>query len=97
METNKLYYQPPSDEAFEDMRSSCIKLWSTMGDEPSYSKEKIGRIDKIKNVGDNFMYMFAMFDMHNQKLVAKDLKPETKDALRSRLESVDYPLSDYVL
>lgn len=56
-----------------------------MGDEPSYAEEKVGRIKDITNVGDNFMYMFAMFDMGNQKKLAFTLKDRTIDAINERL------------
>ena len=91
----KLYYTAPSDECFEDLKKHAIALWSTMGDEPSYAEEKIGRIKDIKNIQDNFMYMFAMFDMGNQRKVARELKEETKKAINERLLSGGSP--EYLL
>ena len=90
----KLYYTPPSNEAFEDLKAQAIAKWSTMGDEPSYAEEKIGRIKDIKNISDNFMMMFAMFDMHNQRLVGEKLKEETKKAINARLKAGGSP--DYL-
>ncbi len=83
--TAEIYYTPPSDECFEDLKKNAIELWSTMGDEPSYSQEKIGRIAHIKNIEDNFMYILAMFDYGNQQLVAAKLLPKTVSAINERL------------
>ena len=81
----RIYYTPPPDEQFEELRKAAIQLWSTMGDEPSYSEKKIGRIRDIQNVGDNFMYMVAMFDMYNQKTLAFAVSPETRKAVSDRM------------
>ena len=81
----KLYYTPPSDEAFEDMRKACIELWNTYDNSGGYVDEKTERIKVIHNVGDNFMYMFAMLDINNQRKVAAMLAPETKEAVRERM------------
>ena len=85
----KLYYIPPSDDLFEDIRTQAIALWGTMGDEPTYSQEKIARIKDIGNIGDNFMYILAMFDSGNQRILASKLQKETINAINERLESVD--------
>jgi len=81
----RLYYTPPTDEQFNELKEKAIELWSTMGDEPSYSQEKIGRIKDIKNISDNFMYMVAMFDINNQALLAEKLSDETRQAVRERM------------
>ena len=81
----KLYYTAPSNEAFEDMRKACIAEWETHDNSYDYVDKKTKRIKVIENVGDNFMYMFAMFDMNNQRKVAEKLSSETKEALRARM------------
>lgn len=78
-----LYYAAPSDEAFDEMKEKAIEIWSKYG-EP-YKSEKLARIKDIKNISDNFMYMFAMFDMDNQAAVVLKLSEPTKKALRERL------------
>ena len=90
----RLYYTPPPEECFDDMKQAAISLWSTMGDEPSYSQEKIGRIKDINNIEDNFMYIFAMFDYQNQKKLK--LTPDTIREVNRRLiegGSPEYMLS----
>lgn len=81
----QLYYQAPSDEQFNEVKSAALSLWKEMGDEESYRKEKIGRIKDLKNISDNFMYMIAMFDSGNQRKLAKMLSKETRLAVRDRM------------
>ena len=85
MQEAKLYYTPPSDSQFNELKEKAIEIWSTMGDEPSYAEEKIGRIKDIKNIQDNFMYMVAMFDINNQVKLAEKLSMETRMAVRDRM------------
>ena len=85
MKEPRLYYTPPTDEQFAELKERAIEIWSTMGDEPSYSQEKIGRIKDIGNIKDNFMYMVAMFDIHNQTRLADMLMPETRKAVSDRM------------
>jgi len=82
---SELYYTAPKNEQFNELKKEAIKIWSTMGDEPSYSEEKIGRIKDIENTGDNFMYMIAMFDINNQRKLADELSQETKRSIRERM------------
>mgnify|MGYP001607778381 CR=1 FL=1 len=82
---SKLYYTAPDQNQFDEVKAKAIELWATMGDEPSYSKEKIGRIKNITNVQDNFMYMIAMFDHHNQSKLANTLSKETRMSIRERM------------
>jgi len=82
---SQLYYTPPSDSQFEELKAKAIVLWSTMGNEPSYAEEKIGRIRDIANVEDNFMYIVSMFDIYNQARLATELSAETRQSVRDRL------------
>lgn len=93
----KLYYTPPSDEIFDDLKQACIKLWQTMDNEYGYVNEKVNAIKDIGNVADNFMYMVAMFDMNNQRRLKTEigLKPETVEAINERL--IDGGSPEYLL
>lgn len=82
---DSLYYQPPSDEIFENMRHCAMIVWNRKDNTYGYVDEKLARIKDIKNVQDNFMYIFAMFDLGNQRECSFLLEDETKDALRARL------------
>lgn len=81
----KLYYLPPPQEAFEEMKKACIEVWALYDDEYGYATDKINSIKDIKNVRDNFMYMLAMFDINNQRKVADKLTPATKREVRLRM------------
>ena len=87
----KLYYTPPTDEQFNELKEKAIEIWSSMGDEPSYSQEKIGRIKDINNVGDNFMFMVAMFDQNNQRKLSDKLENETRVAVAERIKDGGSP------
>lgn len=82
-----LYYKAPPQEAFEDMRRECVFQWGTHDNTYGYVDEKLSRIQDILNVGDNFMYMFAMFDMNGQRDVVSRLDEETKKEVRERLRA----------
>lgn len=89
--TTNLYYQAPSDAAFEDMKKACMDVWSTMGNDGGYRDEKIGRIKDIKNISDNFMYMFAMFDINNQRRVVSLIEVSTIEDVRERMKAGGNP------
>lgn len=80
----RLYYTPPSDEIFEEVKKASIYIWSDYEDE-RYVNEKVGRIKDISNISDNMMYMVAMFDIYNQKALSKLLSKEAKIAIRERM------------
>ena len=84
----RLYYTPPADHIFQEMKDACLKLWDevdTDNDRFGYATEKKSRIKDIPNVGDNFMYMVAMFDIHNQRKLADVLTPEARKEVRDRM------------
>ena len=81
----KLYYTAPSDRCFEEMKRVCIEVWGQYDNEFGYVDEKVGRIKEIGNVGDNFMFMLAMFDQFNQRKVVDKLSEETKKEVRDRM------------
>ncbi len=81
-----LYYEAPSEEAFEDMKGAALEVWEQYRTSPGgYYEEKAGRIKDIKNVKDNFMYIFAMFDINNQRKCVSLLNPVTIEAVRERM------------
>ena len=86
-----LYYIEPKQEIFEEVKAKCIELWKTYDDTYGYATEKIDRIKDIHNIKDNFMYMVAMFDDHNQERLSKILSPEAKKEVRDRISSVNPP------
>lgn len=85
---SKLYYTPPSDELFNEVKGEVMKFWVERYPEttsPHYAIEKVKRIENIQNISDNFMYMIAMFDSENQALLAEKLSDEARLAIRERM------------
>ncbi len=82
---SKLYYTPPTEEQFNELKKEAIEIWNTYGNEYGYVDEKVNSIKNITNVQDNFMYMVAMFDVTNQRKLADRINDETKLAIRERM------------
>lgn len=61
-ENKKLYYMPPTDEVFNEVKNSAIEIWREYDDTYGYASEKISQIKNISNVRDNFMFMVARSD-----------------------------------
>ncbi len=86
--TTKLYYTPPSQEIFDEVKAKAMELWKVVdsdNDKYGYATEKIGRIKDLENVGDNLMFIVAMFDIYNQRLLANGLSEEARQAIRERM------------
>lgn len=83
MDEAKLYYTAPSDEIFAEMKEAAGQIWSAYED--PYKSEKLARIFGIENIQDNFMYLFAMMDIDNQRKAAHLLSPEAQEAVRARM------------
>ena len=85
MEQN-LHNTAPSDESFEDMKKCAIKLWKTYDNTFGYVDEKVNAIKDLENVGDNFMFIYGMFDWKNQIKLVDMLKDKTWVELQERIE-----------
>jgi hypothetical protein len=92
---DNLYYQAPADSLFEEMKTQAKALWNSYDNRFGYATEKIGRIDDLENISDNYMYIFAMFDRSNQRLLANVLSTEAKAALLERLIAGGANETDY--
>ena len=96
---SELYYTAPSDEQFNELKERAMELWVTGYPEetsPHYAKEKVARIKDITNVSDNFMYIVAMFDIHNQRKLANLLGDDTRQSVRERMIDGGQP-EEYVV
>ena len=92
----KLYYTAPTDELFEELKKEALNIWTNLPDaHPSYVEEKVSRIQNIKNISDNFMYIVAMFDDSNQRKLASVLSEACREAVRVRLVDGGQP-SQYI-
>ena len=81
----ELYYTPPTDEQFDELKEKAIKIWRQYDNTFGYVDEKVNSIKDLQNAGDNFMYIIAMFDMLNQTKLADMLSNETRTAVRDRM------------
>lgn len=81
----KLYYTPPSNEIFEEIKAEAIKIWQGYDNEYGYATDKVARIKDIKNIKDNAMYIVAMFDSENQKRLAENLSEIARKEIRNRM------------
>ena len=91
----ELYYTPPTNEIFEEVKKEAMLLWEKIDSDNNkygYASEKKDRIRNIKNIGDNFMTMVAMFDIHNQRRLADVLSIEACRAVRERMIDGGQPL-----
>ena len=84
---SKLYYTPPEDSQFEELKEKAIEIWNTFDNEFGYVDEKVNAIKGITNVKDNFMYIVDMFDIENQAKLRYKLSAETRLAVRERMIS----------
>lgn len=94
---SELYYTPPTkatQEQFDELKAKAIELWKEVdkdNDKYGYASEKINKIKDLENVGDNFIYMVAMYDSINQLLLAGRLSPETKQAVADMIKDGGTP------
>lgn len=80
-----LYYTAPTSEQFEELKEEAIRIWNTYDDTHGYATSKINSIKDLENVSDNFMYMVAMFDSHNQVKLSLNLSSKTREAVALRM------------
>jgi hypothetical protein len=87
----KLYYTPPKQTQFEELKSMASRIWGGYDNTYGYVDEKINRIKDLKNIKDNFMYMVAMFDYKNQIKLAGMLSDKTRKAVADRIKDGGTP------
>lgn len=80
-----LYYTAPDKHIFDELKQEAIKIWQSYDDTYGYASGKISKIKDLENIKDNFMYMFAMFDVINQRKLINNLSDKAKNALIKRL------------
>lgn len=94
--SQELYYTPPSQKTFEDLKKHAIELWGTYDNKYGYVDKKVGAIKDIENVSDNFMFIFAMFDVFNQEILLEKVSKKTREELHKRLP-YDYYFSAHFM
>lgn len=83
--SQELFYTAPHDNIFEEMKNIACSIWNTYDDTYWYASEKINKIKSLENISDNFMYIFAMFDIENQQRLISEASTNLKLAIRERL------------
>jgi hypothetical protein len=91
MET-KIYYKPPKQECFDDLKSACIRYFKTFDNDFGYADEKIKTLESLENVGGNFMTMVKMFHPLAWEVIAELLTLETRVHISARLEDGGHSL-----
>ena len=82
-----LYYTPPDDKIFQEVKQKAIEIWTTKDNTYGYVDQKVSFIKEIANFSDNFMYIVAMFDLPNQALLAVKLTPAARLEVRKRIKA----------
>lgn len=86
MDNQKNYYNPVSDRAFADIKVGAIEIWNEYENEYGYRDEKLAKVNSLGNVGDNAMFIIAMFDDVNiHRLLARLQDSTLKELLDGRL------------
>jgi len=92
----ELFYTPPKDEYFEELRTLCIRFWEVFPEftmwnekqerlEREYTQSKIDWIKSLKNEGANFISMVQMIHQNSRQVLAKHLSLETRNEISMRL------------
>lgn len=75
------YYDAPSQEIFEEIKAKAIEIWQTYDDTFGYASEKIGYVNQITNVRDNWGTIVGMFDSDNQAKLLVKVSPEAREKI----------------
>lgn len=89
----KNYYIPMSNKAFNEIKEKAIELWNQYDNEYGYVDGKVNKIKDLENIGDNGLYIIAMFDEINIAKLLLVLSEGTKVELKDdRLPSYYFGL-----
>ncbi len=91
MDRTSIYYLPPTNKIFSEVKKAAIKVWSNYDDTYGYASGKIDSIKDIGNIGDNLMFIVAMFDINNQTELAFSLSPQSRKAISDRMKEGGLP------
>jgi hypothetical protein len=85
MDNTKLYYTPPKDSIFNEVRDRAIDIWKTYDDEFGYATEKINGIKDLDNTEGNFMFIVSQFDHWNRIRLSEMLSQEASNHISVRM------------
>jgi len=92
----ELFYKPPKDKYFEELKSLCIRFWEVFPEdtfydnkrlklEKEYANEKIEQIRNLKNESCNFVSMVQMIHQNYRYILSNLLSLETRNEISMRL------------
>lgn len=85
------YDEAPPEDVFNEIKEKCIEYWKeNFNDENGYVTAKINRINKIKNVDNDFLFMVNMFDTQNEKFCIQGMNPKARAWIRATKISLGY-------
>lgn len=87
----QFYYQPPSNEVFEEVKSKSLSIWSRYDDTYGYATSKKSQIENVDNSYGALMMIVGMFDFSNQIRLSQTLSIEAKVEIRDRLRAGGSP------
>jgi len=87
-QNQRLYYTAPTDKQFNELKEKAIEIWNEYDNAGGYRDEKLNQLP-AKNFKDNFMFIVAMFDSENMRLLADKLSQDAKDAIKERMKAGD--------
>lgn len=91
MTSEELFYIPVSTEHFQNMQRLSSDIWDRYDDTYWYATEKKNYINSLENIWSNFMTIFNMFDVENQRALIEIISENLRDEIYKRLPK------DYIL
>lgn len=90
----ELFYTPPSDECFEELRHVCIVFYqrvfeTSFKSDFKYIDEKIKHLRSLKNVDSNFVSMVQGIHQNYRYIISQALSLKTRNELSMRLYGFD--------
>jgi len=73
----------PSQNIFEEMNSIATLIWKTYDNTYGYVTEKLDYINSIKNIEDNAMVFYRMFDNSNQEIFRVNATPQVLEYIKN--------------
>lgn len=81
-------YKAPTDKIFNEIKEKSIEIWNQYDNTYGYVDEKLRIVNTTTNIKDNYLYIFNMFDMSNQRKLLKMLSPKSRKYILNRLLSI---------
>lgn len=81
----ELYYIPPTDDVFNEVRDKAIKIRNNYDEMSWYATDQVDRIKDLINIRDNMMYIVSMFDIINRGNLLDSLSDKARQAIIDRM------------